>query len=872
MKPIYLKVNRLVLTLSVLFCNIAFSPIIYCKPIPNYKVVLTDKPNRGMIAIHRGKGEVSVSWRMFKKDASDISFDIYRTTSGKVPVKINNEPLTNSTYYTDHGVDTSKDQLYSLYIHNKNKKAGKPIATYLLSVERAKKPYISIPLAPLKFESAALFQPNDASVGDLDGDGELEIVIKRMGAFYACSQAGMCPGGIILEAYKLNGTRLWQMDLGPNIRQGAQYFQFLVYDFDGDGRAEVAMKTCEGTRFGDNKVIGDTNGDGVTDYVNRDSTSRMYGKILTGPEYFSVVDGRTGKELARGPYIERGKVEDWGDNYGNRVDRQLGAVGYFDGKTPCIFWGRGYNGKSVMHTWTFRNGKLKRLWVFDTSTDKKYKDYEDQGNHNIRIGDVDGDGKDEVIYGACAIDHDGTPLHTTKLGHGDAMHLTDIDPSHPGLEVWQSHEYAPSPAGSSLRDAVTGELLVKIPSTSDVGRCMCADIDPRYAGCEIWSSQSGGLLSCKGELISKKVPSINMAVWWDGDLSRELLDGTRIEKWTGDGVITLFDGKKDGILSNNGSKANPCLAADILGDWREEVIWRSKDNNELRIYLTPYETSYRFPSFLEDIIYRLSVVTQNVGYNQPTQPGFYFGTDNDQTMKKAFDKLDNVSWKEKMSDNGTEDWTNQWFLDGKRAKITNTSSGMRFNAGSTPLSDADHVVLWTKKDFKGNIKVDYDFVRLDTVNRFVNIIYLQAEGSGKAPYSKDIAEWNNLREVPAMNTYFNHMNALHLSYAAFENDSPITNPDYIRARRYMPETGKGLAGTNLSPEYLCPQLFQTNIMHHITIIKNNKILMMRVTCNNKDRYFRFTTDGFPAIESGKIGLRQMCTRESLYSNFKVSEQ
>jgi len=622
------KKKKPAFALMILVCTLVWVTATgFAKTIPNYKVALTEKLDRGMIAIHNGKGEVSVSWRLFKKDAPDISFDLYRTPSGGKPIKINKAPLATSTYYIDQNVDTSTDQLYSLSVHRKDDKEGKSVASYLLSVERAKKPYLSIPLVPLTFESAALYEPNDASVGDLDGDGELEIVLKRMGAFYACSQAGMCPGGIILEAYKLNGTRLWQMDLGPNIRQGAQYFQFLVYDFDGDGRAEVAMKTSEGTRFGDNQVIGDTNGDGVTDYINRDSTSRMYGKILTGPEFFSVVEGRTGKELARGPYIERGRVEDWGDNYGNRVDRQLGAVGYFDGKTPCIFWGRGYNGKSVMHTWTFRNGKLKRLWQFDTSSSEKYKDYANQGNHNIRIGDVDGDGKDEVIYGSCAIDHDGKPLYTTKLGHGDAMHLTDIDPSRPGLEVWQSHEYFPCPAGSSLCDARTGELLVKIPSTSDVGRCMCADIDARYPGCEIWSSQSGGVLSCKGDVISTKVPSINMAVWWDGDLSRELLDGTRIEKWTGDGTITLFDGKESGILSNNGTKKNPCLAADILGDWREEVIWRSKDNKELRIYLTPYETSYRFPTFLDDIIYRLSVVTENVGYNQPTQPGFYFGTD-----------------------------------------------------------------------------------------------------------------------------------------------------------------------------------------------------------------------------------------------------
>lgn len=581
--------------------------------------------NRGMVAIHQGQGIVSVSWRLFKSDDKDISFDLYRSANHGEPIRLNDSALKTSTYYVDKNVDTTVDQEYILYAHSNSGQAAVKVASYLLSPQLASVPYLSIPLEPLPFDTAHVFQPNDASIGDLDGDGEMEIVIKRMGAFYACSQKGMSPHSMVLEAYKLNGKRLWQIDLGVNIRQGAQYFQFLVYDFDGDGCAEVVIKSSEGTRFGDGQIIGDTDGDGITDYVIRDESLRTYGKVLSGPEFFSVVDGKTGKELARGPYIYRGRSEDWGDDYGNRVDRQLGAVGYFDGVHPGIFWGRGYNGRSAMQTWNFIDGKLEHLWSFDTADSPDYKDYENQGNHNIRIADVDGDGKCEVIYGACAIDHDGTPLYSTRLGHGDAMHLTDIDPSRPGLEVWQCHEFPP--AGSSLRDACTGEILFQIPASVDVGRAMCADIDPRYPGCEIWSSHSGGLYSCKGEKISDQIPSVNMAVWWDGDLNRELLDGTRIQKWTGDGMVTLFDGSDKGILSNNGTKKNPCLSADILGDWREEVIWRSADNTELRIYLTPYETEYRFPTFLEDRVYMLSVVTENVGYNQPPEPGFYFGSD-----------------------------------------------------------------------------------------------------------------------------------------------------------------------------------------------------------------------------------------------------
>jgi len=278
--------------------------------------------NRGMVAIHQGEGTVSVSWRLFKLDHNDITFDLYRSTNMGKAIKLNKSPLNSTTYFTDKRVDTSFEQHYFLYASSDKEHKPVEIASYLLTPQLASVPYLSIPLEPLSFDTAHVFQPNDASVGDLDGDGELEIVIKRMGAFYACSQKGMCPHSMVLEAYKLNGKRLWQIDLGINIRQGAQYFQFLVYDFDGDGCAEVAIKSAEGTRFGDGKMIGDTDGDGITDYVIRDSTLRTYGKILSGPEFFSVVEGKTGKELARGPYITRGRSEDWGDDYGNRVDRQ----------------------------------------------------------------------------------------------------------------------------------------------------------------------------------------------------------------------------------------------------------------------------------------------------------------------------------------------------------------------------------------------------------------------------------------------------------------------------------------------------------------------------------------------------------------------
>ena len=245
--------------------------------------------------------------------------------------------------------------------------------------------------------------------------------------------------------------------------------------------------------------------------------------------------------------------------------------------------------------------------------------------NDASIGDVDGDGCDEIIYGSCAIDHNGKGLYTTEMGHGDAIHLTHFDPSRKGLQVWDCHENKRD--GSTYRDAATGEVLFQIKDNTDVGRCMAADIDPTQPGVEMWSVASGGIRNVKGEVVKDRVRglSCNMAVWWDGDLLRELLDRNMVSKYNWEkGVcerIAIFEG----TLSNNGTKANPCLQGDIVGDWREEILMRTADNTALRLYVSTIPTDYRFHTFLEDPIYRISIATQNVAYNQPTQPGFYFG-------------------------------------------------------------------------------------------------------------------------------------------------------------------------------------------------------------------------------------------------------
>lgn len=600
--------------------------------VPNYsKEMEKEKPGRGLIAIKQPDGKVSISWRYLETDPLDIAFDLFKQNKKGKAVKINTKPIIKSTYFTDSTL-TINEVTYYLRICANNIN----LAEYKLTKQLAQQPYISIPMQAFAGDTSWAYQPNDASVGDVDNDGEFEIIVKRDNHGYDNSHRGLCNGGTLLEAYKLNGTFLWRVDLGINIRQGAHYSPFMVYDFDGDGKSEIAVRTAEGTRFGDGQIIGDVNKDRITDYVDHNPASSTFGMITQGPEFLSVIEGATGKELARADFISRGAPGEFGDTNANRSDRFLGGAGYFDGVHPSILICRGYYAKTVLEAWDYRNGKLTRRWNFNTSANGgQYKSYEGQGNHNLSIGDVDGDGKDEITYGACLIDDDGSGAYNTLLGHGDAIHLTDIDIDRPGLEVWDCHEHVPSRAGSELRDARTGQLIWGIPSVEDVGRALAADIDPRFRGCEVWTTASDGVYTADGRMISEHKPSINMAIWWDGDLNRELLDGSGVtdkefvvvSKWNGDGVDKLPLPDDSVLAANNWTKGNPCLAADILGDWREEIIVRTKNNREIRVYMTPYSTDYRFHTLMSDHIYRMSVVAQNVAYNQPTQMGNYLGSD-----------------------------------------------------------------------------------------------------------------------------------------------------------------------------------------------------------------------------------------------------
>ncbi len=623
----------------------------------NPKPSLMEKIGRSLVAVRRNGTETYVGWRLLGTDSHDTVFDVYRSSNGGEPLKLNAEPIANTTDFLDTTADPTVPNVYFVR-PSVNGTLLEPSNPFALPANSSVQQYLTVPIqrpaggtaqqAPgnTTGQSAYTYNANDASVGDLDGDGDYEIVLKWDPSNSRDNASAGLSGPVVLDAYTMEGKLLWRINLGKNIRAGAHYTQYMVYDLDGDGRAELMCKTADGSVDGIGSVIGDPTKDWRSLTIPSDSdvpapttSDQRYGKILAGPEYLTVFSGLTGAAMASVEYVPtRYPLDSWGgiggngnnDSTGNRVDRFLAAVAYLDGVRPSAVFARGYYGRSVIAAWDWRDGKLTQRWVFDS--ENRQNPYSGMGAHSISVADVDFDGKDEIVYHAMVVDDNGQGLYTTGLRHGDATHVSDLIPTRPGLEVFGVHESEGNTIplqtpGSTMHDARTGQIVWSNNPGLDVGRGMCADIDPTVLGAECWGAPGGTRDSATGNPIYTQTPnSTNFAVWWDADLSRELEDGTSVTKWNHVTRTTSTLLSATGSASNNGTKSTPSLTADLLGDWREEVMWRASDNNSLRIYTTTIPAQNRFYTLMHDRQYRLAIAWQNVGYNQPPHPSFYVGT------------------------------------------------------------------------------------------------------------------------------------------------------------------------------------------------------------------------------------------------------
>ncbi len=627
-----------------------------------------EKLDRGIVALPAVYDDGNfISWRFLGTDSEDTRFDVLRNgVTIATDLKVTN--------YIDVDAPSEADYQVITKVNGEVKETSKVTKAWTALYKKLKLD------RPATGAQGGTYSPNDCSVGDVDGDGEYEIFVKWDPSNSQDNSKGGITDNVYIDCYKLDGTKLWRIDLGVNIRAGAHYTQFQVYDYDGDGKAELMCKTAPGSKDGQGNYVNQAATDDKIKAANNTKDHRTSaGRINSGHEYLTVFNGETGAAIhtiaywpnrnAKAELSEAAGTFNWDDrsgkndkgDYGNRGERYLAATAYLAGpdQRPSGIFCRGYYTYAYIWAVDFDGQQLTTRWLHssDTKTTYKVRNAEGQtttytgptclsglgrrtmyanGNHNMSIADVDGDGKDEVIWGSAALDDDGKMLYAVGFGHGDAIHLADLDPDRPGLELFDVHEEQGTYSWD-LHDAATGEIIWKGgPSGADNGRGMAGDIVAGNRGYEFWSSYGGEEKTTErnqnpfsaqtGKQVATSMPSMNFRIYWDGDLLDELLDGNTITKY---GSNTLGVGGAD--ISNlgspsscNGSKATPCLSADIFGDWREELIlWSTKDNSTLNIYTTATPTQYRVPTLMHDHTYRMGICWQNTAYNQPPHLGYY---------------------------------------------------------------------------------------------------------------------------------------------------------------------------------------------------------------------------------------------------------
>lgn len=564
--------------------------------------------DRGLVALEV-QGGVFLSWRMLGTDSPGVAFHLYRNSCQVTP-----QPITAVTNHVDRQGKAGDTYAVGVAVDGGPAAPLTSVAVWPRRPPRAAEAvkrrapgaaYLEIPLAPPPGDKHV---PGDMSVGDLDGDGQYELVFIWEG-----------PSPWI-EAVALDGRQLWRIACGPNTRSNG--LALLVYDFNSDGKAEVACKTGPGTRDGVGNFLS------VGPAADDDDTAVLPNAtkhLLVDEAYATIFEGATGKELTTIRYEPAlGTSEEmqanWGDGHGYRASSVKAAVLHHKDHGPLLVFTRGIYTRIAMAAFRWDGKDLKRVWTFDTKGHPNYAKYEGMGNHSAAVGDLDGDGSDELIYGACAIDHDGTGLYTTGRGHGDTHALGDLIPDRPGLEFYQGHEN--STYGISMRDAATGEIIWEILSRADVGRAWAGDVTPAYPGAECTSIISPNL-DCHGKEIDTRYNPYDGLIYFDGDVQRDIRKRTAIEDGSGS-LGRILTGYHFDAADLHSTKHDANLVADILGDWREEVVFRRSDNRALMVFTTWIPTARKNPTLMHDPTYRMNVVVQNIGYNQTAEVGYAF--------------------------------------------------------------------------------------------------------------------------------------------------------------------------------------------------------------------------------------------------------